>query len=612
MPLASLLLVCAIAAGSSQDIIGSCLRADPGVVSVGLREGGIATFDPVTGSRRFYAPSGEPGATIDLIWVGGRPWWIQEGQPKLYSLDLISMKPMGLPLQGGAIPDGLFRWKNSLILRTVAGYRYYDPTASTFRPLESALPPVVLKATMEGPTWFDWRGKQGLVVSARKGAARKLELGDTKPAFQTGLHCWTVDESGVAAYKGNHSGPLLPFLSDGTLAPGDFLRITAGGVLAVGERRAALIPWWDAQWSAADIAPAIAPRYPAAFIEGDGALYWVRGRNLYCSGWEDGTTDVYIAKRAGERLSGVAISQEAVWATGSQGLLSIRFGDPDPSPFLSYALDDAENKSRVEALKKAAAEAATELKQPTIEVFIKEVRRRLGLATPAKFDGLAEIEDLEPGDLVRSGSEPLLYVGEGEALRLADGKPTYIALDQLGDLRAFALDGMDETPVVEPEPDVAPHPGQLADLIRMVGVGKPNPRLGHGLYVRVDPSNPLDQPATPLQTRMQNIMEGWLGTPYRWGGESLNGTDCSGFVTSVYREIGIALPRHSQAIARVRFGRVVTDVLNYGDVLVFPRPRHVAIYAGGGRTVETLIRRGVGYSNVWRRDRAIVRRFLPG
>lgn len=43
----------------------------------------------------------------------------------------------------------------------------------------------------------------------------------------------------------------------------------------------------------------------------------------------------------------------------------------------------------------------------------------------------------------------------------------------------------------------------------------------------------------------------WLGVPYRYGGESFDGTDCSGFVQTVFAAIGHRLPRTSRAQATV-------------------------------------------------------------
>lgn len=86
--------------------------------------------------------------------------------------------------------------------------------------------------------------------------------------------------------------------------------------------------------------------------------------------------------------------------------------------------------------------------------------------------------------------------------------------------------------------------------------------------------------------------ERYLGTPYRWGGASPAGFDCSGFVQFVFREQGIALPRVSRDQAHA--GHPVSTGLNglaRGDLLFFAQNGstvdHVAIYAGDGRILHS-------------------------
>src|ERR1035437_8230824 len=48
----------------------------------------------------------------------------------------------------------------------------------------------------------------------------------------------------------------------------------------------------------------------------------------------------------------------------------------------------------------------------------------------------------------------------------------------------------------------------------------------------------------------QKIIE-WLGTPYRGGSNSLEGTDCSGFVQMVYRDVyNVDLTRSSSSMIK--------------------------------------------------------------
>ncbi len=75
----------------------------------------------------------------------------------------------------------------------------------------------------------------------------------------------------------------------------------------------------------------------------------------------------------------------------------------------------------------------------------------------------------------------------------------------------------------------------------------------------------------------------FLDTPYKYGGQSKNGIDCSAFTQQVYRNsLGIELPRTAREQFKV--GDKVTD-LKFGDLVYFDTqtgsfPGHVGIYLG--------------------------------
>jgi peptidoglycan DL-endopeptidase CwlO len=73
----------------------------------------------------------------------------------------------------------------------------------------------------------------------------------------------------------------------------------------------------------------------------------------------------------------------------------------------------------------------------------------------------------------------------------------------------------------------------------------------------------------------------YLGAPYRWGGLTPAGFDCSGFVKYVHARVGIALP-HNVA-AQYRYGTPVSrDQLEPGDLVFFDHLRHNGIFIGRG------------------------------
>lgn len=81
----------------------------------------------------------------------------------------------------------------------------------------------------------------------------------------------------------------------------------------------------------------------------------------------------------------------------------------------------------------------------------------------------------------------------------------------------------------------------------------------------------------------------YVGTPYRYGGASPTGFDCSGFVRFVFRAFGVQLNRSSRSQA-TQGEQVAPEKIEPGDLLFFriggKRIGHVGIYLGGGQFIH--------------------------
>jgi len=81
-----------------------------------------------------------------------------------------------------------------------------------------------------------------------------------------------------------------------------------------------------------------------------------------------------------------------------------------------------------------------------------------------------------------------------------------------------------------------------------------------------------------------------LGLPYRFGGNSFSGIDCSAYVQKVFRLAGIDLPRTARE--QFRAGESISkEELSIGDLVFFRTyasfPSHVGIYIGDNSFIHT-------------------------
>lgn len=93
------------------------------------------------------------------------------------------------------------------------------------------------------------------------------------------------------------------------------------------------------------------------------------------------------------------------------------------------------------------------------------------------------------------------------------------------------------------------------------------------------------------------MVDAWLGVPYKYGGCSKEGTDCSCFVSAFYRDyFKVNLPRKSEDMQKLSMEIDASD-LQTGDLLFFKikseKVSHVGIYISKKHFVHATTSKGV-------------------
>ncbi len=105
-----------------------------------------------------------------------------------------------------------------------------------------------------------------------------------------------------------------------------------------------------------------------------------------------------------------------------------------------------------------------------------------------------------------------------------------------------------------------------------------------------------------IKKDLKKEIASWLGTPYKYGGNTKRGVDCSGFVNMIYMDVyGVKLPRTSKEIYN-QSKKIKMSELKEGDFVFFDYEgkgvSHVGIYLDDGKYVHASSQKGVVISTL--------------
>lgn len=113
---------------------------------------------------------------------------------------------------------------------------------------------------------------------------------------------------------------------------------------------------------------------------------------------------------------------------------------------------------------------------------------------------------------------------------------------------------------------------------------------------------PLSKGEQEARASLVSELNQWRGTPYRLGGDSRQGIDCSAFVQQTFKDqFRIALPRTTSQQMRVGTEINRGEPLLVGDLLFFRIGyvgKHVGIYLGEGEFMHASTQDGVTVSDL--------------
>jgi cell wall-associated NlpC family hydrolase len=133
----------------------------------------------------------------------------------------------------------------------------------------------------------------------------------------------------------------------------------------------------------------------------------------------------------------------------------------------------------------------------------------------------------------------------------------------------------------------APQPQQGGAQAKPTAYGVP----GIQAPLQFDNHQTLQSAPSPssIGSAVVKAAKNFLGVPYKWGGESAKGFDCSGLMQYIFKQQGVNIPRVTYD--QIKQGTAVQqNNMQAGDLVFFKEPNgspgHVGVYIGNGQIIH--------------------------
>tara|TARA_Y100001956_G_C4111720_1_gene182781 strand:- start:82 stop:600 length:519 start_codon:yes stop_codon:yes gene_type:complete len=130
-------------------------------------------------------------------------------------------------------------------------------------------------------------------------------------------------------------------------------------------------------------------------------------------------------------------------------------------------------------------------------------------------------------------------------------------------------------------------------ILSISGCSSPSPSGGTNELVSNEQTTPYH---AELKASFLDVYKVWQGVPYRLGGTSFNGIDCSAFVQVAFNDaMNFSLPRTTKQQVKVG-SKLDYSQAQIGDLAFFktsPNVRHVGIYVGNKQFMHASTSKGV-------------------